>query len=161
MSRKIIKKIADFLEKSELDTDKYPDHEDVAEVVYDLILSEQDAEKKLVVVGQLTPEGSEQLYHVALGPYGARAVKAAQGAGEGLAWDSRSGTGNGRFMVVQMFKSAREAWVNLPEQHKRQGEELLSAMAEKTWHLSDVPVCTCGLKNASFCYRHQKENDVR
>lgn len=166
MSRKLVKAIASLLKEADDDLAKYPDQESVAEAVLKLIAEHEKAEeeaditkKYLVVVGQTLFRGHTKPATVALGPFGGRAVGAAQKAGGSLSYDSQSHR-MGRFMVVPMFKSAFEANKNFVADVEEDEEEttpLLSAMADASWHLSDQPACQCGLRFADYCHRHQKE----
>ncbi len=166
MSKKLIKAIASLLEEADGTLEEYPNQEDVAEAILALIdehsraEEEADIKKKyLVVVGQALFRGHTKPSTVALGPFGARAVKASQTEGGKLAFDPQSHR-MGRFMVVPMFKSAfmaNKEFVAEAEEGEEETAPLLSAMADASWHLSDLPACTCGLVSATFCYRHQKE----
>lgn len=77
------------------------------------------------MVGQIFfPEAPETAHTVVLGPFSARGVldtqekflKAVQGgsaartAGQDLAWDTKKGTGRGRFMLAPAFQRGRAAW---------------------------------------------------
>lgn len=87
---------------------------------------DKDAEaRRLAVVGQITFGPQEPTHTVVLGPFHAplllrseerfrEAVKrpctAARDAGQHLAWDSKTGTGRGRFMLAPAFMKPRDAW---------------------------------------------------
>lgn len=159
MSKKIVGAIADVLEEADKDIIKYPNQEDVAEAIFELVVSmleEAEAKKKqVVIVGQIHLPDRETFSHVALGPFGARAEKASQAAGGQLAWDSRSNTGSGRYMVIPAFPSARAAW-----DHHRVAvagiEQEVLEMNEIQRTISYGPVCECGLKSATYCHRHER-----
>lgn len=120
-------------------------------------LEEIEAKKKqVVIVGQIHLPQREKPSVVALGPFGARAEKAIEAAGGSLAWDSRSSTGMGRYMVVPAFPSARAAW----DHHRASVQEIeqeLLTMNEIQRTISYGPVCECGLPHATYCHRHNKE----
>jgi len=163
MSRKIVKAIADLLEEADKDILKYPNQEDLAEAILSEVeqlqaaaLEADEKKQKLVVVGQIQFPGEENPHVVSLGPFGGRAVGAASKAGEGLAWDSKSGTGKGRFMVVPAFSSARAAWDHY-RKNRPEIEDELVVMNQIQRTISDGPVCECGLRNSTYCHRHQKE----
>jgi len=160
VSKKILAAIADLLESADQDIIKYPSHEAVAEAVFDLVvtaLEEAEAKKKqVVIVGQIHLPSREKPSVVALGPFGARAEKAIEAAGGQLAWDTKSGTGLGRYMAVPAFPSARAAW----DHHRASVQEIeqeLLTMNEIQRTISYGPVCQCGLPHADYCHRHNKE----
>lgn len=136
---------------------------------------------RLLVVGQIEyPEAPGTTHVVALGPFSARGVldspekflkatdggSAAREAGQGLAWDSKTGKGRGRFMLVPAFATARDAW----NYFRGSG----GAISEpETWaEIADgasgiEPVCVCGLIKTfacrfcgkdveHYCQRHEK-----
>ena len=160
MSKKIVGAIADILEEADEDITKYPNQEDVAEAIFELVVSmleEAEAKKKqVVIVGQIHLPRREKPSVVALGPFGARAEKATEAAGGQLAWDTKSGTGMGRYMVVPAFPSARAAWDHHRVSVQEIEEELLT-MNEIQRTISYGPVCQCGLPHADYCHRHNKE----
>jgi hypothetical protein len=102
--------------------------EEIAELLIDSLDAARGRTHRLVVVGQIsyaTPEGGLSAPHtVVLGPYSARGVldsqekfdkaiaggTAAREAGQSLAWDSKTGTGKGRFMLAPAFLRPRDAW---------------------------------------------------
>ena len=79
---------------------------------------------RLAVVGQIRYGPQEATHTVVLGPFSARGIldtqekfkrateggTAAREAGQHLAWDSKTGTGEGRFMLVPAFFKPRDAW---------------------------------------------------
>lgn len=87
---------------------------------------DKDAEaRRLAVVGQISYGPQEATHTVVLGPFHAplklsdeERLKAAlakpctqaREAGQHLAWDSKSGTGRGRFMLAPAFMKPRDAW---------------------------------------------------
>lgn len=154
--------------------------EEVAERCIDALDTIRARSHRLLVVGQIEyPQAPGTAYTVALGPFSARGTldspekfaKATQGgsaareAGQGLAWDSKTGKGRGRFMMVPAFRSARDAWNYF--------RDSVPALAEEDWaDLSEtitreiVPVCVCGMKATlcrwcnkpaeHWCHRHLK-----
>lgn len=160
VSKKIVNAIADLLDDADSDVDKYPSFEHLAEAVFNLViemLEEVEAKKKqVVIVGQIHLPRREKPSVVALGPFGARAEKATEAAGGQLAWDTKSGTGMGRYMVVPAFPSARAAWDHHRVSVQEIEEELLT-MNEIQRTISYGPVCQCGLPHADYCHRHNKE----
>lgn len=123
---------------------------------------------RLLVVGQIQPQAPGETYTVALGPFSARGVldsqekfdKATQGgsaareAGQGLAWDSKTGKSQGRFMLVPCFRTARDAW----DFYRGQGPAEAVAGVAADWQPRQIePVCTCGLPGAAVCRFCQAE----
>jgi hypothetical protein len=123
---------------------------------------------RLAVVGQIAfPEAPETTYTVVLGPFSARGIldtqekylkateggSAARTAGQDLAWDTKKGTGKGRFMLAPAFRSARDAW-----NFFRPGEDAMPSrfawIAEsiQRWEAGGSraaevkPVCHCGTR---------------
>lgn len=89
------------------------------------IFERDTAVRRLVVVGQISLGPQDGPHTVVLGPFYApqymdteerfRAVVAkpcaeARDAGQHLAWDSKTGTGSGKFMLAPAFMKPREAW---------------------------------------------------
>ncbi|AXG81169.1 hypothetical protein DVK44_29655 [Streptomyces paludis] len=76
------------------------------------------------MVGQIRYEAQGATHTVVLGPFSARGIldspekfqrateagSAARTAGQGLAWDAKTGLGRGRFMLAPAFASARDAY---------------------------------------------------
>lgn len=79
----------------------------VAKLVLEAAEAARDKGAKFLAVGQYSLPDTP-LNHVAIGPFSTELQ--ARKAGEGLAWDSKSGTGNGRFMVVPVVAKALDAW---------------------------------------------------
>lgn len=89
------------------------------------IAERDESVRRLAVVGQISFGPQEETHTVVLGPFYAphvlkdeerfRAAVAkpcapARDAGQHLAWDSKTGTGRGRFMLAPAFMKPREAW---------------------------------------------------
>jgi hypothetical protein len=87
---------------------------------------DKDAEaRRLAVVGQISYGPQEAVQTVVLGPFHAplklsdeerfkaalaKPCAQAREAGQHLAWDSKTGTGRGRFMLAPAFMRPRDAW---------------------------------------------------
>lgn len=161
-----------------------------AEEVADLAIQALDAVRsrthRLAVVGQIQFEAPET-HIVVLGPFSARGLldtqekfaRAAEGgsaartAGEGIAWDSKTGTGRGRFTLAPAFRAPRDAWnfFRRPEvidPRFARITETIQRWEAGRWagEASDGPACTCGmlrhpvttsmgtLSDAGPCQRH-------
>ncbi|MFF4835124.1 hypothetical protein [Streptomyces sp. NPDC001315] len=76
----------------------------------------------------------------------------AREAGRNLAWDSKTGKGQGRFMLVPAFLKPRDAW------DFYRGDDGPAAVIAQA--LSDLPprtigpVCICGLREDVRCHAH-------
>lgn len=93
---------------------------------------------RLAVVGQIQYGPQEPTHTVILGPFSARGIldtqakfqrviesgSAAQGVGQQLAWDSRTGSGKGRFMLAPAFFKPRDAWDFFRGPAKRDSEPM-------------------------------------
>lgn len=99
--------------------------EDIAQLCIDELDSLRAATHRLAVVGQIRFEPQDEPRTVVLGPFRAplllrdeerltealkRPCTAARDAGQHLAWDSKTGTGRGRFMLAPAFMRPRDAW---------------------------------------------------
>ncbi len=150
-------------------SDLYADCEEIIELVEE----HQASTRRLLVVGQIQYDGSSEVYTVALGPYGARGVlsddekfhKAAEAstavheAGGRLAWDTKTRTGKGRYMVVPLFRTPVDAW-NFYRSSSDVSEDELTGQIEVALEgdpYEIVPACICGHRSKSKCYRHNKE----
>lgn len=130
------------------------------------IFERDSAVRRLAVVGQISFGPQEETHTVVLGPFYApsridteekfrdvlkRPNAAAREAGQHLAWDSKTGTGRGRFMLAPAFMKAREAW----DFYRGTGPAPVIVQA-----LSDLPpkkikpVCICGLREGVACHAH-------
>lgn len=202
-SKTLIKKImqilapdvADYLKIKAADRtpEQVEDLEDLEEDILDVLEAIEEHEstsKRLIVVGQIQHKDSEELHTVALGPYGARGVlsdeekfrkaaeasTAAHDAGGKLAWDTRTGQGQGRYMVVPVFRTPRDAWDFYRTSSDIDSDELVEhveQMIEDSIRgpvMNDVmPACVCGVRASSGhqsvqgvpvtrkCYRHLGE----
>lgn len=89
------------------------------------IVDNDSRDRRLAVVGQISFGPQEAVHTVVLGPFRSplllrdeerfreavtRPCAAARDAGQHLAWDSKTGTGSGKFMLAPAFMKPREAW---------------------------------------------------
>lgn len=162
-----------------------------AEEVADLVIQALDDLRarthRLAVVGQIQFTQAQETPHtVILGPFSSRGIldsqekfdKAVQGGtaarelGQNLAWDTKTGTGRGRFMLVPAFRSPRDAWNYFrPDGHEDEVKTLTSKMLiEGGWReakgaaalkadldswvagkwadaIGYPPACSCGLQD--------------
>lgn len=121
MHKREIKAVADLLNNPENDSKTA---EEVAELAIQALDDCRGRTHRIAVVGQIQYGPQEPTYTVALGPFSSRGHldspekfrqatqggTAARDAGRYLAWDTKTGTGKGRFMLVPVFRSARDAW---------------------------------------------------
>lgn len=135
-------------------------------------IAERDAAvRRLAIVGQISFGPQEPTHTVVLGPFHApqlvdteaqynaavaKPCKPARDAGRNLAWDSKTGTGRGRYMLAPAFVTPREAWDfyrgGAPARQIIQG---LHDAPPKTIK----PVCVCGLREGVTCHAHPKAGD--
>ena len=106
------------------------------------IYDNDSIQRRLAVVGQISFGPQEPVHTVILGPF--RSTRplataerfeeimrlpntAAREAGQHLAWDSKTGTGSGRFMLAPAFMKPRDAWdyFRLPKDHAGEPMNLL------------------------------------
>lgn len=117
---------------------------------------------RIAVVGQIQYGPQEAVHTVVLGPFRARGTldsqakfltaiqggTAAREAGQHLAWDTKTGTGRGRFMLAPAFRTGRDAW----DFFRGEGpaEDIAQAATEiRSPHFG--PVCACGLQESGAC----------
>lgn len=99
--------------------------EEIAQLCVDELDSLRSASHRLAVVGQISFGPQETVHTVVLGPFRSplqvkdeerfqaaleRPCTAARDAGRHLAWDTKTGTGQGRFMLAPAFAKPRDAW---------------------------------------------------
>lgn len=154
-----MKAVADVLSDPENGTKTA---EEVAELAIEALDDTRARSHRIAVVGQITHGPQDETSTVVLGPFSSRGVldteekfqrateggTAARDAGQHLAWDVRTGTGRGQFMLVPVFRNARDAW----EFHRGRGPAETIADAVTTHrppHLG--PVCACGLADTGLC----------
>lgn len=156
--------------------------DDVLDII-EAVEEHQGSTQRLLVVGQIQYDGSEEVHTVALGPFGARGVldtpdkfkKAAEAStaahekGGRLAWDTKTGRGSGRYMVVPLFRTPVDAW-NFYRSSGGVGPDVIVRNIEASIRgpqLEEIlPACTCGVRPESGhqsvmgvpvtrkCYRH-------
>jgi hypothetical protein len=128
---------------------------------------DKDSEaRRLAVIGQITTGPQEAVQTVVLGPFYAplrltseerfRAVLGkpctpARDAGRHLAWDYKTGTGRGRFMLAPAFMKPREAW---DFYRGTQAEPIIAKALEDLPAKPIGPVCLCGLREGVTCHKH-------
>ncbi|MBA2951408.1 hypothetical protein [Streptomyces himalayensis] len=137
--------------------------EEIAELCISALDDARSATHRLAVVGQIRFGPQEPTHTVVLGPFRAplllrdedrfkaaleRPCTAARDAGGHLAWDAKTGRGQGRFLLAPAFMKPRDAW----DFYRGAGpaETIVQALAEdRPQHLG--PACICGLKDAMAC----------
>lgn len=142
--------------------------EEVAQLCIDELDSLRAVSHRLAVVGQISYGPQEATHTVVLGPFRSplklgdeerllevlkRPCTAAREAGQHLAWDSRSGTGRGRFMLAPMFMKPRDAW----DFYRRTDTTKIVTKAfipPAAINKKIKPVCICGLREGVACHAH-------
>lgn len=99
--------------------------EEIGQLCIDELDSLRATSHRLAVVGQIRYGPQEPTHTVVLGPFRSplkaeseerfkaaleRPCAAARDAGRHLAWDSKTGTGSGRFLIAPAFMKPRDAW---------------------------------------------------
>lgn len=99
--------------------------EEVAQLCIDTLDDLRTTTHRLAVVGQIRYGPQEPTHTVVLGPFRSpvkvsdeerfqaaldKPCASARDAGRHLAWDSKSGTGSGRFLIAPAFLKPRDAW---------------------------------------------------
>lgn len=140
--------------------------EEVAQLVIDELDSLRSVSHRLAVVGQIKHGPQEAVHTVVLGPFRAplkladeerfqaateRPCTPAREAGRGLAWDSKTGKGEGRFMLAPAFMKPREAW----DFYRGAGPApvIADVLAQLPPRITG-PVCLCGLREDVRCHAH-------
>ncbi|MEV7814229.1 hypothetical protein AB0P05_26410 [Streptomyces flaveolus] len=118
------------------------------------------------MVGQISYGPQEPSRTVVLGPFRSplkltdeqrlkdaleRPCTAAREAGRHLAWDTKTGTGRGRFMLAPMFWKPRDAW------DFYRGDAAAPVIAQglsKAPPKLIKPSCLCGLRDDVVCHAH-------
>jgi hypothetical protein len=130
--------------------------------IADRIDDMRSATHRIAVVGQIQYGPQEAPHTVVLGPFRARGTldteakfltaiqggTAAREAGQHVAWDTKTGTGKGRFMLVPAFRAGRDAW----DFYRGQGpaEDIAQVLPMiRSPHFG--PVCACGLAKTEVC----------
>jgi hypothetical protein len=140
--------------------------EEIAQLCIDELDSLRSSTHRLAVVGQISYGPQSAVHTVVLGPFRSplklsdedrfkaaleRPCTAARDAGRHLAWDAKTGTGQGRFMLAPAFAKPRDAW------DFYRGATAAPVIAQA---LSDIPpktikpVCICGLREGVLCHAH-------
>lgn len=117
---------------------------------------------RIAVVGQIQygPQGAT--HTVVLGPFRARGTldteekfltaiqggTAAREAGQHVAWDTKTGTGRGRFMLAPAFRTGRDAW-DFFRGEGPAGDITQAVTQIRSPHFG--PVCACGLTKTQVC----------
>lgn len=143
--------------------------EDVLDII-EAVEEHQGSTQRLLVVGQIQYADQEEVYTVALGPFGARGKldtpekfkKAAEDStaahekGGRLAWDTKTGRGKGRYMVVPLFRTPMDAWNFYrassdidPDELTENIQQAVTASIRGTEMDQILPSCTCGVKPES------------
>lgn len=117
---------------------------------------------RLAVVGQIQYGPQDETHTVILGPFSSpllldspekleavlgRPCTDAREPARGLAWDPKSKTGRGRFMLVPMFSKPADAWNFY--RGDTVAEEVVAAVTALP--RSVTPACLCGLKHIPAC----------
>lgn len=191
-SKVLLKKIMALIEPGRdlksLSKEEFEELEADALEILETVEDHQATTQRIIVVGQIQYKDDEEPFTVALGPYSARGVlsdpekfkraaeshTAAHENGGKLAWDTRTGRGRGRYMVVPVLRTARDAWDFYRGAGVVDLDELDLIINNFTNAMNDDPVeilpsCTCGLRASSGhqsvmgvpvtrkCYRHNVE----
>jgi hypothetical protein len=140
--------------------------EEVAQLVIDELDDLRSTTHRLAVVGQITYGPQEPTHTVVLGPFRSplqltsderfadavtRPCTSARDAGRHLAWDSKTGTGSGKFMLAPAFMKPRDAW------DFYRGATAAPVIAQALENLPTKmtgPVCLCGLREGVACHAH-------
>lgn len=148
--------------------------EDDALDIIELVEEHQASTLRLLVVGQIQYADQEQVYTVALGPFGARgkldtpekfrsaaeASTAAHEKGGRLAWDVKTGQGRGRYMVVPLLRTPRDAWDFWRSGNPDSADELVENIEASIRgpEMDEIfPACSCGMRPPRKCHRHNAE----
>lgn len=124
---------------------------EVAERVIEALDSVRATTHRMAVVGQIRYEALGPLHTVVLGPFSARGVldtrekferaveagPAARGAGQQLAWDAKTGLGDGRFLLAPAFIKPRDAWDFFRGPSKKETEAPTNMLAPPPAHITE------------------------
>lgn len=140
--------------------------EEIAQLCIDELDSLRSSTHRLAVVGQITHGPQEAVHTVVLGPFRSplqlsdeerfhaaieRPCTAAREAGRHLAWDTKTGTGQGRFMLAPAFMRPRDAWDFY--RGDRTASAVIQGLDEAPPKLVK-PACLCGLRDGVLCHAH-------
>ncbi|CAL9370210.1 hypothetical protein [Streptomyces sp. enrichment culture] len=119
--------------------------EEIGQLCIDELDSLRATSHRLAVVGQISYGPQEPTHTVVLGPFRSplklsdderfraaleRPCTAARDAGRHLAWDSKTGTGKGRFMLAPAFMKPRDAWDFFRPAKRADMEHITSSIAQ-------------------------------
>lgn len=150
---KVGKLVADLLAR--------PENEDLSaeelgrEVAEAIITSYEEAQSKsynMVVLGHFRLD-DDTSYVAAVGPLSTRATARARGVGERFAWDYKTRTGSGKYVLVPLIRDPHQAW---DEARSHQVRAIVQANERGFSLTSDPfgPTCICGLRSTLVCPRH-------
>jgi hypothetical protein len=140
--------------------------EDIAQLCIDELDSLRATSHRLAVVGQVSFGPEDAVHTVVLGPFRSplklsdqerfqaaleRPCTAAREAGQHLAWDSKTGTGRGRFLLAPAFIKPRDAWDFYRD--TRVAPVITKALEDLPVRHTG-PVCLCGLRDGVTCHAH-------
>jgi hypothetical protein len=140
--------------------------EEIAQLCVDELDDLRATTHRLAVVGQIQYGPQEATHTVVLGPFRSplkldsaerlpavleRPCTPAREAGRGLAWDSKSGTGSGRFMLAPTFLKPRDAW---DFYRGTKSAPIIAQVLEDLPKRTTGPVCLCGLREGVVCHAH-------
>lgn len=132
--------------------------EELAELIIATLDDIRARNQRLAVIVQYTVDQGETLHHAVLGPFGTRSRSAATSAGEGIIGRPTQ-PGQGRFMLVPAYHSARDAWAAVTptrEERRKVALALAEARRNSDWNpwLPGGPCCHCGLNTPHRCPVH-------
>lgn len=119
--------------------------EEVAQSVIDALDDLRSTTHRLAVVGQLRYGPQEPTHTVILGPFRSplkltdherfqdvlgRPCTDAREAGRHLAWDTKTGRGEGRFMLAPAFLKPRDAWDFWRPEHRASMQHITDSIAQ-------------------------------
>lgn len=106
MSSRIVKAVADVLSDPE---NAALSAEEVAEKVIDVYEARTADTHNLIVLGWFT-DGEGEPYIAAVGPLSTKAPARARSLGERFAWDYKTKSGTGRYMLIPLIRHPDRAW---------------------------------------------------
>lgn len=111
--------------------------------------------ERIAVILQYTLDQGTTLHHAALGPYPAGARDVAVRDGQGIA-GRYTRVGTGRFMIVPVYGSTREAWDAIDPPRAVRPVPPTPAGFNPRDHRG--PACLCGHPAGTACPRHPERN---
>jgi len=147
LSQDHLKKVAEDCFETEWHPPMHaPTVKEVAELVLKAAEEKRQSNAKFAAIGQFKlPDG--ELNHAILAPFSTELQ--ARRAGEGFAHDSKTGTGEGRFMVVKIYANARDAWSAVRPPAQDPAEWIRKSIERARQGIIDVPN-TDGLYGPSY-----------